>query len=339
MSDQHQLPPPVQMLNMLTGFWISCCIYNAAKLNIADLLAQGPKSVDELAKSTGTQAPALYRLLRALAGTGVFVQNEQGEFANTPLSETLKEDVPGSMKAMAQAQLGDHFKAWGNLIYSLKAGGIAFDHAEGMTIWEYYSAHPDEGLNFMKAMTGLTGAIIAEVIPAYDFSQFKTIVDVGGGNGAFMMAVLNAAPHARGVVFDQDYVVKETQKELIMKDFAARCNVEAGSFFDHVPAGYDAYMMKLVLHDWNDIQCMTILTNCSNAMRKDSKLLIVEALIPEGNTPHPGKFMDINMMAMTGGKERTEKEFAELFAYAGLKLSKVIHTHSPMFSILEVIKE
>ncbi|MBS1530800.1 MAG: methyltransferase [Bacteroidetes bacterium] len=338
MHEQHQLPPPVQMLNMITGFWTASCIYNAARLNIADLLEDGPKSVERLAKETGTHAPSLYRLLRALAGAGVFTQNEKGEFANTTLSLTLLEDVPGSMKAMAKAQLGDHYKAWGNLKYSLKTGDIAFDHAEGMTIWEYYEKHPDDGLNFMKAMTGLTGAVIAEVVPAYDFSQFKTIVDIGGGNGAFLMAVLNAAPHARGIVFDQEYVVKETQKELIMKDFAARCNVEAGSFFNHVPAGADAYLMKLVLHDWNDMQAMTILTSCSNAMRKDSKLLIVEALIPEGNTPHPGKFMDINMMAMTGGKERTEKEFCELFAYAGLKLSRVIHTHSPVFSILEVIK-
>ena len=339
MSDKHQMPPPpVQMLNMITGFWTSCCIYNAAKLDIADLLAHGPKSVEELAKSTNTQAPALYRLLRALASSGIFAENEKGEFANTTLSETLRDNVPGSMKAMAQAQLGDHFKGWANLKYSLKTGGIAFDHAEGMTIWEYYHKHPDDGLNFMKAMTGLTGAVIAQVVPAYDFSQFKSIADVGGGNGAFLMGVLDAAPQARGLVFDEGYVVKETQKELIMKNFAARCNVEAGSFFDHIPAGYDAYLMKLVLHDWNDMQCMTILNSCSNAMHKDSKLLIVEALIPEGNTPHPGKFMDINMMAMTGGKERTEKEFCELFSYAGLKLSRVIHTHSPMFCILEVVK-
>lgn len=340
MSDQHQLPPPpVQMLNMITGFWRSCCIYNAAKLNIADLLADGPKSAEQVAKSTGSNAPALYRLLRALASIGIFEENEKGEFGNTPLSKTLMSDVPGSMKAMAQAQLGDHYKAWGDLKYSLKTGGTAFDHAEGMTIWEYYEKHPDDGLNFMKAMTGLTGAIIAGVVPAYDFSQFKTIVDIGGGNGAFLIAVLDAAPQARGIVFDQEYVVKETQKELIMKNYAARCNVEAGSFFDHVPADADAYLMKLVLHDWNDMQAMTILTSCSNAMRKDSKLLIVEALIPEGNTLHPGKLMDINMMTITGGKERTEKEFCELFSYAGLKLSKVIHTHSPMFNILEVVKE
>jgi len=340
MSDQHQMPPPpVQMLNMITGFWTSCCIYNATRLNIADLLATGPKSVEQLAKASGSHAPSLYRLLRALASSGIFNENEKGDFSNTPLSETLRDDVPGSMKAMAKAQLGDHFKAWGNLQYSFKTGNIAFDHAHDMTVWEYYEKHPDDGLNFMKAMTGLSATAIAQVVPAYDFSQFKSIVDVGGGNGALLMAVLDAAPHARGVVFDQDYVVKETQKELIMKDFAARCNVEAGSFFDHVPEGADAYLMKMILHDWNDIQCITILTSCSNAMRKDSKLLIIESVIPAGNDPHPGKYLDINMLAMTGGKERTEKEFCELFSYAGLKLSKVIHTHSPMSSILEVVKK
>jgi len=339
MNHEHQLPPPpVQMLQMITGFWTASCIYNAAKLNIADLLTDGPKTPEQLAKQTHSHATSLYRLLRALASAGIFAENERGEFANTPLSETLKDNVPGSMKAMAIAQLGDHYRGWGNLKHSLKTGDIAFDHAEGMTIWEYYEAHPEDGANFMKAMTGLTGAVIAEVIPAYDFSQFKTIIDVGGGNGALLIAVLGTAPNTKGTVYDLDYVVKETQKILIENEMATHCSVEAGSFFNHVPAGADAYLMKLVLHDWNDMQSIAILTNCSKAMRADSKLLVIEALIPEGNVPHPGKFMDINMMAMTGGKERTEKEFCELFSYAGLKLSKVIPTHSPMFTILEVVK-
>ncbi|HVW13159.1 MAG TPA: methyltransferase [Mucilaginibacter sp.] len=338
MNDQHQLPPPVQMMQMITGFWTSCCIYNAAKLNIADLLADGPKSVGRLAEITHSDTPSLYRVLRALASTGIFAENENCEFTNTMLSETLRDDTPGSMKAMALAQLGDHYNAWGNLMYSIKTGGISFDNVEGMPIWEYYESHPEEGVNFMKAMTGLSNASVMNVLPAYDFSAFKTIVDIGGGNGALLTGILGAVKDATGIVYDQEYVIAETKKVLAAKGYAVRCSAESGDFFKSVPAGADAYLMKMILHDWNDEQCTTILKNCNRAMNPGSKLLIIETVIPEGNVPHPGKFLDINMMAMTGGKERTEKEFAGLLSGAGLRLSGVTHTHSPMFSIVEAVK-
>jgi len=332
-------PPPVQMMQMITGFWTSCCIYTAAKLNIADLLKDKPQTADQLAESTHSHAASLYRVLRGLSSVGVFKENEQRQFELTPLGNTLQTDTPGSMKAMAIAQLGDHFNAWGNLVYSIKTGRIAFDNIEGMSVWKYYEMNPDEGVNFMKAMTGLTGAVIQHVLPVYDFSGFKTIVDVGGGNGALLMAVLDKAPQAKGIVFDEEYVVEETKKTIQQKGYDNRCETAAGSFFEFIPANADAYLMKMVLHDWNDEQCLQILNNCNKAMRPGSKLLVLDAVIPEGNEPHPGKFMDINMLAMTGGRERTEKEFATLFAQAGLKLLKVIPTHSPMFSIVEVVKE
>ena len=331
-------PPPVQMMQMITGFWTSCCIYAAAKLNIAELLKDKPQTADQLAETTHSDAASLYRVLRALSSVGVFKENAQQQFELTSLGNTLQANVPGSMKAMAVAQLGDHFNAWGNLIYSIKTGQIAFDNIEGMSVWKYYEMHPDEGLNFMKAMSGLTEAAIMHVLPVYDFSGFQTIVDLGGGNGALLMAVLDKAPQANGIVFDEEYVVEETKRSLQVKGYANRCKTEAGSFFEFVPENADAYMMKMVLHDWNDEQCLQILQNCNKAMKHGSKLLVIDAVIPEGNEPHPGKFMDINMLAMTGGRERTEKEFASLFARAGLKLSRVIPTHSPMFSIVEVIK-
>jgi hypothetical protein len=337
MHPNEQLPPPVQMMQMITGFWTSCCIYNAAKLDIADRLANGPQTVDQLAEQTHTHAPSLYRVLRALAGTGIFTRQPDGAFANTTLSETLRADVPGSMKAMAIAQLGDHYNAWGNLLYSIKTGEISFDKIEGMPVWQFYETHPEEGLNFMKAMTGLTGAAIMNVLPAYDFSAFDTIVDVGGGNGALLMAVLGAAPNARGIVFDEEYVTIETEKTLAAAGFADRCSVAAGSFFDSVPADADAYLMKLVLHDWNDEQSVTILRNCRKAMKPASKVLIIESVIPEGNAPHPGKFMDINMMAMTGGRERTADEFTAILGAAGLAVTNIIPTHSPLFSIIEAV--
>lgn len=331
-------PPPAQMMQMITGFWTSCCLYTAAKLNIADLLKDKPQTADQLAEASHSHAASLYRVLRALSSVGVFRENEQHQFETTPLGNTLQSDVPGSMKAMAIAQLGDHFNAWGNLVYSAKTGNIAFDNVEGMSVWKYYETNPDEGVNFMKAMSGLTGAVIAHVLPEYDFSDFKTIVDVGGGNGALLMAVLDKATQAKGIVFDEEYVVEQTKKILQQKGYDNRCEAVGGSFFDFIPAGADAYLMKMVLHDWNDQQCLQILRNCNKAMKPGSKLLVLDAVIPEGNEPHPGKFMDINMLAMTGGKERTEKEFAALFAEAGLKLSRVIPTHSPMFSIVEAMK-
>lgn len=331
-------PPPVQMMQMITGFWTSCCIYAAAKLNLADHIKDKPQTADQLAEKSHSDAASLYRVLRALSSVGVFKENEQQQFELTPLGKTLQSDVPGSMKAMAIAQLGDHFNAWGNLVYSIKTGHIAFDNIEGMSVWKYYEMHPDEGLNFMKAMSGLTGAVIQNVLPEYDFTPFQTIVDVGGGNGTLLMAVLDKAPQARGIVFDEEYVVKETKQLLEQKGYATRCDTAAGSFFDHIPPSADAYLMKMVLHDWNDQECLQILGNCGQAMKPGSKLLVLDAVIPEGNEPHPGKFMDINMMAMTGGRERTEKEFTHLFAQAGLKLSRIIPTHSPLFSIVEVIK-
>ncbi|HWB27858.1 MAG TPA: methyltransferase [Chitinophagaceae bacterium] len=339
MSHQTQLPPPpVQMLQLITGFWTSCCIYAAAKLNIADLLAEKPQTAEQLAAATQTHAPSLYRVLRALASIGIFSKNADGVFSITPLGGTLQSNVPGSMKAMALAQLGDHYKAWGNLLYSVKTGNIAFDDAEGMNVWEYYHSHPEEGVNFMHAMTAMTGSAIMNILPAYDFSGFKTLVDVGGGNGALMMAVLGAAQTAKGIVFDEAYVVAETQKAIIAKGFEGRCEVAAGSFFESVPAGADAYLMKMVLHDWNDEKCGIILKNCTNAMKDNSKLLVIEAVIPTDDSPHPGKFLDINMLNMTGGKERTEEEFKALFSAAGLTVSRVVHTHSPMFSIIEGVK-
>ena len=338
MTNQEQLPPPAQMMQMITGLWTSCCIYAAAKLNIADLLKTKPQTAGQLAEATHSDMSSLYRVLRALSGVGVFNENNLHQFELTPLGATLQSDVPGSMKAMAIAQLGDHYNAWGNLVYSIKTGNTAFDNVEGMSVWKYYETHPEEGINFMKAMTGLTSAAIMNVLPAYDFSSFKTIVDIGGGNGALLMAVLDAAPKAKGIVFDEEYVVDETEKEIFSKGFSNRCSTEAGSFFEFVPKDADAYLMKMILHDWNDEKSVQILNNCSKAMKPGSRLLVIEAVIPEGNTPHPGKFLDINMLAMTGGKERTEKEFAELFAKAGLTLSGIIQTHSPLFSIIEVTR-
>ena len=339
MNNPSQIPPPAQMMQMITGFWTSCCIYTAAKLNIADCLADKPKTTLELAEATHCHAPSLYRVLRALSSVGIFIESENGYFSTTPLGDTLKSDTPGSMKAMAIAQLGDHFDAWGNLLYSVKTGKIAFDYVEEMSVWKYYETHPDEGVNFMKAMAGLTGAVINNVLPAYDFTPYKTIVDIGGGNGALLMAILKIAPESQGIVFDEEYVVNETKESIAAQGLTSRCQPIAGTFFDYVPIDADCYLLKMILHDWDDNGSLKILTNCYHAMKSGSKLLILESVIPGENIPHPGKFMDINMLTMTGGKERTEKEFVELIEKAGLRFSKIIPTHSPLVSIVEAVKD
>jgi predicted O-methyltransferase YrrM len=190
----------------------------------------------------------------------------------------------------------------------------------------------------MKAMAGLTQAVVMNVVPVYDWSGLGTIVDVGGGNGALLSAVLKAAPSAKGIVFDEDYVVKETARRLEADGLSGRCSVAGGSFFESVPGGGDAYLLKMILHDWDDDNAVKILSNISRSMRPEGRVLVMDSVIPEGDAPHPGKFMDMNMLAMTGGMERTEKEFAELFARSGLRLRRVVHTHSPLFSIVEAAK-
>ena len=326
------------MMQMIAGFWKACSIYNAARLDIADRLAEGPQTAEQLAAATGTLTPFLSRLLRALASVGVFSCDDAGAYSLTPVGNTLRSNVPGSMKAMAIAQMGDHFPAWGSLMHSLKTGGIAFDHVAGMPVWKYYETHPEDGANFAKAMSGLTEAAVAHIVPAYDFSQYSTIVDVGGGNGALLSGILGAARSSHGLVYDEAYLQDQAETNLEHQGLLSRCLFKGGSFFDSIPEGGDLYVMKMILHDWNDDQCRQILGNARQAMASDSKLLIIESVIPEGNEPHPGKFMDLNMMAMTGGRERTEKEWRELAAECGLSITRVIPTHHPLFSMIEVAR-
>jgi len=337
-AENHLPPPPAQMMNIISGFWTSCCVYAAARLNLAALLSEGPMSAAQIAKATETHEPSMFRLLRALSSAGVFQETVPRNFANTPLSETLRPGVPGSMRAMAIAQLGDHYRAWGNLMFSLRTGGIAFDDIEGMDLWAYYNSHPAEGVNFMEAMTGLTQAVAHNVGVAYDFKGLGTIVDVGGGNGALLASVLKRTPEAKGIVFDEEYVVEQTRKRLAEQDLADRCTVAAGSFFDSVPSGADAYLLKMVLHDWDDEKALAILRNISGAMDARGRVLILEPVMTPGNNPHPGKWMDMNMLVMTGGKERSKEEWKALFSRSGLKLSRIVDTPSPMISVVEAIK-
>ncbi len=323
--------PPFVMLQMITGFWVSRAVYIAAKLGIADLVKDRPKTATDLAQTTGTHAPSLYRVLRALASVGIFVEDEQGRFAQTPLSETLRSDVPGSLRAMAMVELGqEHFPAWGNLMHSVKTGEIAFDNQFKQNAWEYYAQNPEDASNFNKAMSGLTEMVNMALLQAYDFSGINRLVDIAGGVGGLIGAILKAHSQMRGVLFDLPRVIAEAGPLLDAAGVRDRCEMASGDFFESVPKGGDAYILKWIIHDWDDEKSITILKNCHRAMNEGGKLLLVEMVVPEGNEADLSKFMDLNMLVMTGGRERTEAEFTSLLAAAGFRLARVVRTESPV---------
>jgi SAM-dependent methyltransferase len=325
------IPPPVAMLQMIAGFWVSRAIYIAAKLGIADLLKDGPKNSEELAQVTGMHALSLYRVLRALASVGVFAEDEHGRFVLTSLAATLRTDVPGSLCAFATAELGeDHYPAWGEVLHSVKTGEIAFDHLFGMDVWQYRAQHPEDGRIFDEAMASFSSVVNAAIVASYDFSSIGKIVDVGGGDGSLIASILKANLQTKGVLFDLLHVTAGARQRLEREGLTERCEVVAGDFFGSVPNGGDAYLLKWIIHDWDDDRSVTLLKNCHRAMAKNGKLLVVEAIIPLDNAPSFHKFMDLNMLVMTGGRERTEAEYQALLEAAGFRLTRVISTQSEM---------
>ena len=332
------LPPPVVMLQMIAGFWLSRALYLAAKLGLADLLKEGPKPSADLAQRTGTHASSLQRMLRALASVGVFTEDAQGRFALTPLAETLRSDVPGSLRAFTISELGeDHYPAWGEVMHSVRTGEIAFDHLFGMNVWQYRAQHPEEGRIFDEAMASFSSVVHAAILQSYDFSPIGTLVDVGGGDGGLMTAILKAYPRLRGMLVDLPHVITGAQHRIAAEGLRERCQVIPGDFFTSVPSGGEAYLLKWVIHDWDQERSLTILKNCHRAMPATGKLLLVEAVIPAGDSPSFHKFMDLNMLVMTGGRERTEAEYRGLLDAAGFSLRNIIPTQSEM-SVLEAVR-
>ena len=331
----NQPPVPAQILQIITNFWSSRAVYIFSKLGIPDLLNSGPKTAAELASATKTHAPSLYRVLRALASIGFVTATEDGRFAQTPLSEILVTDAPGSLRWLTISELGqEHFPAWGNLMHSVKTGDIAFDNFFGVDIWKYFEQNPEDAAVFNNSMSGVTAATNDEIISLYDFSSFGTIVDIGGGHGGLITSILQANPKAKGILFDAPQVIEGARPKIEAAGLANRCETVAGDFFKGVPAGGDAYVMKWIIHDWEDEKAITILRNCRNQMARNTKLIIVDCVVPENNDPDFSKFFDLNMLVITGGKERTEKEFAQILGAAGFKLLRVIPTKVPT-SIVE----
>jgi SAM-dependent methyltransferase len=334
----NEVPPPTQMLQIIAGFWAARCVYVAAKLGIADLLEDGPKTAHELASRTHSHPPSLFRVLRALAGAGVLTQDGQNRFGQTPLSETLRSDVPGSIRAFAITELGEeHYPAWGELLHSVRTGGIAFDKAFGEPVWEFFRKHPENARVFNDAMSGLTAQAEAAIHGAYEFSGIRTILDAGGGHGRLLTSILRRNPQMRGILFDSPQVIEGARDAVAASDVADRCQLVGGDFFASVPEGADAIVMKWIIHDWNDDQSVAIMKTCHRALPAGGRLILVEAVVPDTSEFHFSKFIDLNMLVMTGGRERTAAEFRALYEAAGFSLTRIVPTESP-FSVIEGVK-
>ncbi len=331
--------PSEEMFDILLGRWVCHLIYLAARLGIADHLEDGPRTVDELASKAGVRAPALYRVLRALASVRVFAEIKDNRFKLTPLAATLRKNAPGSMRAIA-IMVGENYRedAWRSLLDGLKTGEPPFLKANGVSLFQYYEKHPEDFQIFSEAMTNLSSIENLVIAAAYKFTKIGTLVDVGGGHGSLLAALLRANPKLKGVLFDLPSVVAGAEQEARLRSdgFVRRCRFESGSFFEAVPQGADAYIIKRVLHDWDDDRCAKILANCRATMPKNGKVFAVDTVIPPGNGPERGKLFDIQMLIF-GGRERTKKDFAALFTQAGLKLTRVVPTKCPL-SIVEGVR-
>lgn len=323
-----------QMMGLITGYWRSQAVGVAAKLAIADRLGNGPKTVATLAGETGMHEAALYRLLRSLASFGVFAETAPRTFGLTPLAGTLLSNVPGSMRDFAIAETAPgHWLPWGSLDEAVRTGERATPAALGCEIFEWYGKHSAEGAAFSGAMGNLSALASQEVGRVLALPEQATVVDVGGAHGTLLAGVLEANPAARGVLTDLPHVIADAPRALAALGIGDRVVAVAGDFFEAVPEG-DVYLLKQVLHDWNDDQCVALLRNCARAMRPGGKVVVVEMVVPEDGTPSLAQIMDLNMLVMLPGRERTVTEFSALFRAAGLSAANVTPTHSP-FSLVE----
>lgn len=342
MSDNQSVaseavPPHAQLIQMATGKWVAAIVYAAAKLGIADHLADGPRSAMELSGATRTHAPSLHRLMRTLAGLGILTERDAQRFALTPLGEALRTGAAGSARATLMAFCGRAFwHSWEEIVYSLETGNSGFEKANGMPVFEYLAQHPEEASYFSEAMVGFHGAEPPAVAAAYQFSGIKTVVDVGGATGNMLAAILSRHPGLRGVLFDRPHVVRDAPALLKRRGVEDRVTIEAGDFFDTVPAGGDAYLLSHIIHDWNEEQCLTILGHCRKVIKPDGRLLIVETVLPTGDAPHQGKLQDMVMLVVPGGQERTEAEYSTLLGKARFRLVRVVPTDS-VVSVVEAV--
>jgi hypothetical protein len=333
MAQANAASPSVTLLQMAAGCWVSQALYVVAKLGITDQLQDGAKPVETLAEATQTHAGSLRRVLRALASMDVFAEEDDGRFGLTPLSNCLRTGVPGSLRAFA-IMLGEpaHRRPWDEVLYSVRTGRSAFEHVFGMPHFRYFAEHPEAARVFNEGMTSRSGQENDAIVSAYDFSALKTVIDIGAGEGTLLAAILQSSTKTRGVLFDLPHVIAAARTAQV-----ARCDFREGDFFDAVPEGGDAYILKKVIHDWDDERASLILSNCRKAMPATGRLLLVEPIVPAGNTASFNKLLDVLMLIWTsGGRERTEAEHGALLMSTGFKPVRVVPTKS-LLSIIEAV--
>ena len=334
LSKTETPPPHAQLVQMATAHWVSHIVYVAAKLGLADQLVR-PKRADEQAGPTNTDAPSLYRLMRTLAHLGLMTEDGAQHFSLTPLGDALKTEAPGAARAAILTLASPMMlRGWEHLLHSVQTGKSGVEQSLGMPLFDWLAKHPEEASLFSETMVSFHGAEPPAVAEAYDFSRMTTIVGVGGATGNLLTAILARYPGSRGILYDLPHVVRDAPTLIQARGVADRVTIEAGSFFDRVPGDGDAYLLSHIIHDWSEDQCLTILRHCRRAMKSASRLLIIEMVLPSGDTPHPGKMLDMMMLVGPGGQERTEAEYRTLLNKAGLRLTRVVPTASAV-SIVE----
>jgi hypothetical protein len=327
---------PPRLFQLASGYWISQAIYVAAKLGIADFLKDSPKSPSEIALATGADESAVYRLMRALCAVGAFRMTGADKFTIRALGMPLQSNVPGSLRAMIITLGESHYAAWAHLLESVKTGTAGFPLAFGTEMFDYLGQDIEAGKIFNQAMTDYSALSSCAVLLSYDFSGTRSLVDVGGGCGRLLTSILHMYPSIQGTLFDTPSVVAAAQEELESDSCRVRCTLVSGSFLDFVPSGADTYLMSSVIHDWDDEHAITILENCRRSMRRHSRLVVLEFVVPDGEQASFSTLLDLNMLVMNGGCERTAKDFRELFTAAGLKMTRIVPTMSPL-SVLEAV--
>jgi hypothetical protein len=324
--------PKQHLMQLAGGFRLSACLYVAAKLGIADLVASGPWPMEALAADTGTNADALYRVLRALVSAGVFSEPQLRTIGLSPAAEFLRSDVPGSIRSMLLWVTNPFLmRVSSDLLYSVQTGKPAVEHLYHKPAFECFASMPDVFEAFHAGMTGFSAEVVPAVLEAYDFSGIGILMDVAGGHGFFICEALKKYPEMKGILLDLPRVIDGAKCTLCDMRVDHRCEPIAGNFFEHIPAGADAYFMQHIVHDWDDEQALKILGNVRRALagRQDGRLIVADCVLPQNSQPHPGKLLDLVMLMLPGGRERAEPEWRALFAKAGFTITKIVPTRSP----------
>ena len=337
-ADPGDSDPGGELQALLDGYRSTALLYVAARLRLADLLADGPRDSAELAQQVGAHAPSLRRILRGLVALGVCSEEHDGRFGITPLGALLRADAPGSLRNAAILSGEEYLGAWGGLLHSVMTGETAFNRAFGMSQWEHREQHAELNDCFNAGLREETARVTGAILAAYDFSSFHTIADVGGGHGSLLAAILKAHPSVSGLLFDRPHVVAEARPCLEEAGVGGRCRITGGDFFCRVPDGADAHVLKSVIHDWDDEQSLALLRNCHKALEERGALLLVERVMPARVEADPDTvLLDVHMLAVTGGRERSEAEYRALLTAAGFRLTRVIPTRC-RFSLIEAVR-